>query len=164
MPSLHRHVWTFVQFTICMYSNAIEIMFFGGHMSYTLTSLISPSVMSLPLLHSTSLGNGCAQLKSPSLLWHVPPIHYGVWHWKNPSKNQTTHSHASHCHHCCYCSVDFMLFHNITCYTNSLLSHIHVNTTNLLNSKCTLVATSMILERLEYFMNLKVITLCVYFM
>jgi hypothetical protein len=42
-----------------------------------------------------------------------------------------------------------VLFQNITCYTNSLLSHIHVNTANLLNTTCTLVATNVILGRLE---------------
>jgi hypothetical protein len=33
----------------------------------------------------------------------------------------------------------FVSFHNVTCYTNSLLSCIHVNTTQLLNVTCTLV-------------------------
>ena len=63
--------------------------------------------------------------------------------------SQTTHSHASHCHYCHYCNVDFMLLHNITCYTNFSSSCIHVNTTNILNITCTLFATSMILRRLE---------------
>ena len=66
---------------------------------------------------------------------------------------QTTCLHvASRCHHhhyCHQCNVDFMLFHNITCYTNSLLSRIHGNIAYLLNITCTLVATSMILGRLE---------------
>ena len=62
---------------------------------------------------------------------------------------QTTGSHSSHCHHCHYCSVDFVLFYNVTCYTNPLLSCIHVNTTYLLNISCTLVATCMIIGRLE---------------
>jgi hypothetical protein len=57
---------------------------------------------------------------------------------------QTTRLHASCCH---YCNVDFVLFHNVTCYTNSLLSHIHVNTTSLLNIMCILDATSMILRK-----------------
>lgn len=38
---------------------------------------------------------------------------------------------------------------NVTHYTKSLLSHIHVNIANLHNITCTLVATCMILERLE---------------
>ena len=60
--------------------------------------------------------------------------------------SQTTQSHTSCCH---YCNVDFMLLHNITCYTKYSLSCIHVNTTTILNITCTLVATSMILGRLE---------------
>ena len=64
----------------------------------------------------------------------------------------TTCSHASRCHHCKYyqyCNVGFVLFHNVTCYTNSLLSHIHTNTIEHPNITCTLFATSMILRSLE---------------
>ena len=39
-----------------------------------------------------------------------------------------------------------LLFHNITCYSYSLLSCIHVNITKLFNVMCTLVAISMITE------------------
>ena len=42
-----------------------------------------------------------------------------------------------------------MLYHNVTRYTNSLLSCIHGNIANLLNIIYTLVAIDMILERLE---------------
>ena len=42
-----------------------------------------------------------------------------------------------------------MLFHIVTRYINSLLSHIHVNTTDLLTTTCTLVGTGVILEKLE---------------
>ena len=42
-----------------------------------------------------------------------------------------------------------MLFHNVTCYSDSLLSCVHVNTIDLLNIMCTLVAIGMILGRLE---------------
>jgi hypothetical protein len=42
-----------------------------------------------------------------------------------------------------------MLFHSVTCYTNSLVSHIHVSTPNLRNITCTLVATDVILQSLE---------------
>ena len=62
---------------------------------------------------------------------------------------QTTPPHASRCHCCHYCNVDLVLFHNVPCYTNPLLSCIHVNTIYLLNITCILVATSMILGRLE---------------
>ena len=41
------------------------------------------------------------------------------------------------------------LCYSITSHTNPLLSHIHVNTTKLLNMTCTLVATSVILRSLE---------------
>ena len=40
-------------------------------------------------------------------------------------------------------------FHNVTCYTDSIVSHVHVNTTNLRNITCTLVATCVILRSLE---------------
>ena len=47
---------------------------------YTLTSVMSPYVMPLPLLYSNTLGNGCAQCKSLSLLSHFPPIYHRYWH------------------------------------------------------------------------------------
>ena len=40
-------------------------------------------------------------------------------------------------------------FHSVTCYTNSTISRIHVNTTKLRNITCTLIATSVILRSLE---------------
>ena len=62
---------------------------------------------------------------------------------------QTTRLHASRCHqsdYWQYSNVDFVLFHNVTCYMNSLfLLCIHVNTTNRLNITSTLVATSVTL-------------------
>ena len=45
--------------------------------------------------------------------------------------------------------LHFVLFHNVTCYTNSLVSRIHVNATKLRNITCTLVATGVILWSLE---------------
>ena len=39
--------------------------------------------------------------------------------------------------------------HNVTCYINSIVSRIHVNTTTLCNVTCTLVATCVILRSLE---------------
>jgi len=45
--------------------------------------------------------------------------------------------------------ISFVLFRNVTCYTNSIASRIHVNTTKLCNIMCTLVATGVILWRLE---------------
>ena len=67
--------------------------------------------------------------------------------------NQTIYSHPSHCH---YCNVVFVLFYNITIYTNSLLSHIHVNIAELLNMTCTLIAIGVILGNLTVqFLNVK---------
>jgi hypothetical protein len=43
----------------------------------------------------------------------------------------------------------FVLFHSVTCYTNSIVSCIHVNTTNLRNIMCTLVATCVVLWSVE---------------
>ena len=45
--------------------------------------------------------------------------------------------------------LHFVLFHNVTCYTNFLSSRMHVNTTKLYNIMCMLVATSVILWSLE---------------
>ena len=52
--------------------------------------------------------------------------------------------------------LHFVLFHNVTCYTNTITSHIHVNTTTLRNITCTFVATCMILRSLEciFFLSL----------
>ena len=47
-----------------------------------------------------------------------------------------------------------MLFHNVTCYTTSLLSYIHVDTTNILNIMRTLVAMHDIREvKVYYYSN-----------
>ena len=40
-------------------------------------------------------------------------------------------------------------FHSVTCYTNSVLSRIHVSTRKLRTITCTLVATGVILRSLE---------------
>ena len=45
--------------------------------------------------------------------------------------------------------ISCVLFHSVTCYTNSILSCIHVNTTKLRNITCTLVATCVIIRSLE---------------
>ena len=45
--------------------------------------------------------------------------------------------------------ISFVLFHNVTCYTNHVASHIHVNTTKLCNVMCTLTAIGVILRSLE---------------
>ena len=53
---------------------------------------------------------------------------------KTPSH---TLARISRCRHCN--DTDLVLFDNITCYTKSLVSHTHVNTTKLLNITCTSV-------------------------
>ena len=45
--------------------------------------------------------------------------------------------------------ISFVLFHSVTCCTNSIVSCIHVYTTKLRNIMCTLVATCVILGSLE---------------
>ena len=45
--------------------------------------------------------------------------------------------------------ISFVSFHSVTCYNNSLVSRIHVNTTKPRNITCTLVATGAILQSLE---------------
>ena len=45
--------------------------------------------------------------------------------------------------------ISFVLFYNVTCYTDYIVSHIHVNTTEVHNITCTLVATCVVLWNLE---------------
>ena len=45
--------------------------------------------------------------------------------------------------------LHFVLFHSVTCYTNSIVSCTHVNTTKLCNITCTLVATCVIIRSLD---------------
>ena len=47
-------------------------------------------------------------------------------------------------------------FHSVTCYTNSIVSRIHVNITKRRNITCILVATGVILQNLECIMYVKV--------
>ena len=49
--------------------------------------------------------------------------------------------------------ISFVFFHSVTCYTNSTISRIHVNTAKLHNITCTLVATAVILQRLEWIIS-----------
>ena len=120
---------------------------------YTLTFVMSPYVMSLPLLILEPLGNiyvlnlnlphGCHIHLSYVMGFDVNMIHKRI---------QTMQLHALRCHHCQYrhyCNVYSTLFHNVTWYTNLLSSCILVNIGYLLDIICTLVATITILERLE---------------
>ena len=45
--------------------------------------------------------------------------------------------------------ISFVLFHNVTCYTNYIVSRIHVNTKKLRNITCILAATGVILCSLD---------------
>ena len=66
-----------------------------------------------------------------------------------------------HMHHVVIIVIIVMvLFHNVTCYTNSILSRIHVTITYLLNIICTLVAITMIPWRLEYCLSFSLHTTC----
>ena len=47
-----------------------------------------------------------------------------------------------------YPHIYFVLFHTVTCYIDSIVSHIHVNTTKLRNVTFTLLATCVILRSL----------------
>ena len=61
-----------------------------------------------------------------------------------------------------YPHLSFVSFHNVTCNTNSIGSRIHVDTTKPRNITCTLVATGVILRRLElYLLNENLVTLVV---
>jgi hypothetical protein len=70
----------------------------------------------------------------------------------NRQRIHTARLHTSCFHHCNYrhfCTNDFVLFQNIICYTNTLLSQNFVNTIELLNITCILVTTSILLRSLE---------------
>ena len=109
-----------------------------------------PSVMPFPLLYPKIVGNGYAHLKPPPRC-HIPSPNITCFDIKIIHQRiKTTRSHTSRCCHCNYChyyNVHFVELHNVTCYTNLLLSCIHANTTKLHNITCTLVATSVILGR-----------------
>ena len=82
----------------------------------------------------------CYHISLPHIMgFYIKIIHQRI---------QTTRLHTPRCHRY-FCNVDFVLFHNVTHYTNSLLSHFHVNTTDLFNNICTLVAAGEVLGRLE---------------
>ena len=45
--------------------------------------------------------------------------------------------------------ISFVLFHNVTCYTNSIVSRVLVNNAQLRNITCTLIGTIVILRSLD---------------
>ena len=120
---------------------------------YILTSVISPSLMPLLLLYPKTLGNRCSNLFLPPCCHIFLPYIVGFDILAIHHRIKITCSHASHCHHCIYChycNVNLVLFHNVKCYTNFLLSHIHANTTFLFNTTCMiLVATCMIIRQVK---------------
>ena len=118
--------------------------------TYTLTSIMSPFVMFIPLLYLETLENRNAQFKSSSLLSHSPLIYHMSGHSIIHQRVQTTCLHASHyhhCHYCQYCNVDFV--YSIMSHATLMYPCIHGNSAYLLNILYTWVATYMILGRLE---------------
>jgi hypothetical protein len=93
--------------------------------------------------------NGCARFGFPSLLSHLPALSYTM-SFDIKTIHQSIPTTCSHASHRRYCNVDFVSFHDVTCYTNALLSCIYVNITNLLNITCTSVATCMVSGGLQY--------------
>ena len=128
----------------------LETTFIHNLTSIMSPSVMSPSIMSFLVLYPKILGNKCVQFKSPSLLSHFPLTCHNFDIKIIHQKIKITHLHASHCHHYHYCHYwNVVLFYDVTCYTNSLLSCIYATTIELLNITCTLVATVMILGRLK---------------
>jgi magnesium-transporting ATPase (P-type) len=110
--------------------------FVSNSMLCTLTSIISPSLMSLSLSYIPNPSETDVLSLRLSPCCHISLSYIMSFDIEiNHQKIQITCSHASHFHHCNYChyrNVDFMLFYNVTCYINSLLPWICVSTSNLL--------------------------------
>ena len=101
-------VWT-LDIRLCTWPSSVytslHLLVSVAHynVSYTLTSITS-----LPLLYIETL---VSHISLPYIMgFGIKTLHQRI---------QTRHSHASHCH---YCNVDLVLFHEVTRYTNSLLS------------------------------------------
>ena len=87
-----------------------------------------------PSLISPNPRKGIFYFKISLLIITLPSHISCVLTLTKPPKIKTTCLYASHCHHRSYCHycTDFMLSYNVTCYTDSLLANIYVNTTNSL--------------------------------
>ena len=115
--------------------------------NYTLTSIMSSFVMPLPLLYLKTLGQGCVLSVILPCCCHISLSYITVFDIKLIHQRiQTAHLHESRCHHCHYChdcNVDVVLFHIVTCYTNSLLFMYPCLTlqTSLICSQCGNIVT-----------------------
>ena len=81
----------------------------------------------------------CHLLNVVACICHI--TREGQVKWHTSVGDGRTNSNSSH--------ISFVLLHNVTCYTKSIVSRIHGNTTKLHNITCTLVATGVILRSLE---------------
>ena len=100
--NLYFQICTFWYYYWMYFILVCNLMF--SYWYYTLASVISPSVLSHRLLYPFQYITG----------FDIKIIHQRI---------QNTCLHASHCHHSSYyhyCNVNFVLFHNGTCYTKSL--------------------------------------------
>ena len=119
----------------------------------TLTSIMSPFINVTPsLISQKRYGKDVLSSNLPPCC-HISFSYITSFTIKYSTKDFKPHACMHHVViiviYCHYCRLTFMLFCNITCCINSLLSRIHVNTANLLNITCTLVAVGVILGRLE---------------
>ena len=89
-----------------------------------LNFVLLTSLMSLLLLYPKPYGTDVLSFNLTPCCHASIPYTTGFDIKINHPRIQTTGLHESCCHHDCkhchYCNVDFVLFHNVTCDTNSL--------------------------------------------